>query len=67
MLIVFAAALYMGWLPANSSQANLAAEKPVVPVMKSPPVALAGGRGAELEPNARAHFQRMVERRQQND
>lgn len=33
---------------------------------KSPPVALFGA-GAELEPNARAHFQKMTERRTQSD
>ncbi|MCP5084983.1 MAG: hypothetical protein GY948_25135 [Alphaproteobacteria bacterium] len=36
MLVVFAAALYVGWLPSKSDQANLAAQKPVIPVVKSP-------------------------------
>ena len=35
-----------------------------VPVTKSPPVALLAEEGMALEPNARAHFQRMTERRQ---
>ena len=34
-----------------------------VPVTKSPPVALWGEAGMALEPNARAHFQRMTDRR----
>ena len=34
-----------------------------VPVTKSPPVALRGEAGQALEPNARAHFQRMMDRR----
>lgn len=34
-----------------------------VPVTKSPPVALWGEEGKTLEPNARAHFQRMKDRR----
>lgn len=34
-----------------------------VPVTKSPPVALWGDAGISLEPHARAHFQRMTERR----
>ena len=37
-----------------------------VPITRSPPVALVG-EGAELEPNARAHFQKMTERRSQPD
>ena len=35
----------------------------VLPVAESPPIALWGKRGATLEPNALAHFQRMTERR----
>ena len=35
-----------------------------VPLTKAPPVALLGEEGMALEPNARAHFQRMTERRQ---
>jgi DsbC/DsbD-like thiol-disulfide interchange protein len=35
-----------------------------VPVTKSPPVALWGDEGMALEPNARAHFQRMTSRRE---
>lgn len=34
-----------------------------LPVAESPPVALRGTKGAALEPNAMAHFQRMSERR----
>lgn len=35
-----------------------------LPVADAPPVALRGGEGAALEPNAMAHFQKMSERRQ---
>ena len=35
-----------------------------LPVAESPPVALWGKRGAALEPNARAHFKKMSERRE---
>jgi len=38
-----------------------------LPVAESPPVALWGKRGMALEPNARAHFQRMSERRRGAD
>ena len=36
-----------------------------VPLTDSPPIALFGDEGIALEPNARAHFQRMAERRKQ--
>ncbi len=35
----------------------------IVPISETPPVALRSKRGAALEPNARAHFQKMSERR----
>jgi len=38
-----------------------------LPLAESPAVALRGERGAALEPNARAHFQRMSERRSGTD
>ena len=38
-----------------------------LPVAESPVVALRGEQGAALEPNARAHFQRMSERRVRSD
>jgi hypothetical protein len=38
-----------------------------LPVAEPPPVALWGKKGAALEPNARAHFQRMSERRMGSD
>jgi hypothetical protein len=38
-----------------------------LPVAEAPAVALWGKRGAALEPNARAHFQRMSERRGESD
>ncbi|NNF77116.1 MAG: hypothetical protein HKN05_03715 [Rhizobiales bacterium] len=36
MLVVFAAALYMGWLPVKSDKGGLASQKPDVPVVRSP-------------------------------
>ncbi len=52
MLLVLAAALYLGWLPSNVNQADLAASKPAVPVVKSPDTPAKVQIAPQVEPDA---------------